>query len=93
MPKAELRDRVLNILLCVLDPAANGDDYPFASEDFDKLSVAALNKIGKWATVMMYEASDNPCRARHAPKELRDILPNDHYLQKWRMPKRGEVAA
>ncbi len=86
MTKAKLKDCVLNALLCVLDPVGDAE-FPFASEDFDKLTVVALNKIGKWAATMMFEASDNPCRARYAPRELREILPDDHYLQTWRMPK------
>lgn len=78
MKKAELLDRVKSILLCALD----------LDIDLGGLTSAALDKVGRWATVMMYEASDNDCRARYAPRELRELLPKDHYLQKWRMPKR-----
>jgi hypothetical protein len=58
------------------------------SESLDALTKDEMVRIIKWATVVHYEASDNPCRARCAPKCLRKLLPKDHYLQTWRMPKR-----
>jgi hypothetical protein len=77
MKLAELRERAESCLLLVdLEVSLAG------------LTKAELLKIWDWAQVLAYEASDNPCRARHAPKALRERLPADHYLQRWRMPKR-----
>lgn len=68
-------------LLLVLDDDVN-------SLELSSLSDEELQRIVRWAHVMHLEASDNPCRARAAPKCLRKLLPPSHYLQKWRMPKR-----
>lgn len=81
----ELRERVANALLMVLEERD--------SVSLDGVTRANLIKIGVWAQTMMYEASDNPVRARHAPKVLRERLPADHYLQRWRMPKRRKAVS
>lgn len=60
----------------------------FLIPDLCWLTKDELIKICKWTKIVMYEASDNPCRARYAPKCLRQLLPKDHYLQQWRMPKK-----
>ena len=78
MQKAELKKRVTNVLLLVLDGPL---------PDLDNLTVHELSQIGKWCAKMHYEASDNPVRARAAPKCLRLLLPKDHYLQTWRRRK------
>jgi hypothetical protein len=78
MKKSDLLERVQSVLFCAIDLEIN----------LTRLTSADLDKIGRWATVMIYEASDNDCRARHAPRELRELLPKDHYLQTWRMPKK-----
>lgn len=80
MIKTTLRERAFDMLLCVLETS---DEIP----DLTRLNKAQLTQICEWASVMTFEASDNPCRARHAPRCLRDLIPEGHYLQKWRMPK------
>lgn len=83
MTKLQLVEAVENVLLMVLDEADKVADL-----DLDSLTKAELDRIGKWAATMMFEASDNPCRARQAPACLRAMLPKEHYLQTWRKPKR-----
>lgn len=74
--RAELQDRVENCLLAINETV-----------DIGSLAIAELSRVWRWAATMVYEASDNPCRARSAPKCLRDLLPKDHYLQTWRRRK------
>jgi hypothetical protein len=80
----EMRADLENVLLLVLE---NHQDY-LASEALDALTKPEMIQIFRWASAMSHEASDNPCRARCAPKCLRRLLPVDHYLQTWRVPKR-----
>lgn len=79
MKKADLVERVENCLMLVIE-----DERP----SLKSLTVPELLRIWEWAQTMHYEASDNPCRARAAPKSLRNLLPGGHYLQTWRMPKK-----
>lgn len=81
MKITELRELTCNRLLLVIEE-------PTPIPSLDDLTKADLEKIAKWAITCHYEASDNPCRARAAPKALRRLLPANHYLQRWRMPKR-----
>ena len=85
--RPKTRDRLENALLMVLD---NHQEI-IPSEAIDAFSEEEAQAVILWAGVMMFEASDNPVRARHAPKCLRRVLPADHYLQAWRMPKRKAV--
>ena len=80
MKKSDLVERAESCLMMVIE-----DERP----SLKSLTMPELRRIWDWAQVMVYEASDNPCRARAAPKALRNLLPAGHYLQTWRMPKRA----
>lgn len=83
LQRARLRDQLETALLLALE---NHQDY-IASEALDALPEKEKRQIVGWCQTMMYEASDNPVRARYAPKALRQLLPPDHYLHRWRKPK------
>ena len=78
--KRSLLEQVTNMLLCL--------DFDEPPEGLIKLTVPELKQVARWCATSMFEASDNPVRARCAPKCLRRLLPADHYLQRWRVPKR-----
>jgi len=89
MKKNQVREQLENCLLMVLE---NHQDE-LASESIDALTIAQMKLIIVWCQTMMYEASDNPVRARYAPKALRELLPPGHYLHTWRKPRRRHVRA
>jgi len=80
--KAEIIERARD-WLC-LSALETEEEVP----DLSGLTIAELEKIIYWCAMLHFEASDNPCRARHAPKSLRELMPKDHWIRRWRMPKR-----
>lgn len=62
-------------------------DVELSADAVDTLTKQEMIRVIDWCAAMHYEASDNPIRARCAPKCLRRLLPSDHYLQTWRVPQ------
>jgi len=86
-----MRKRNREMLVTALMMIDDGLDKFVSTSEAASLSDDDAKRIIRWAGVMMFEASDNDCRARCAPKCLRQLLPADHYLQTWRLPKRAKI--
>jgi uncharacterized protein (DUF427 family) len=53
--------------------------------DLSKLTTPQRFAVRQWARDVHDEANDNDIAATAAPACLRQLLPPDHYLQRWRV--------
>lgn len=72
------------IAMAMLGLVLHEDEMP-SELSIGEMTNAERDAVIAWSAACHAEASDNQVEAGPAPECLRRVLPNDHYLQEWRV--------